>query len=144
MKKQQKELNKRIKELTKVKKIDDSVVYMSIQAVSDAYKKAKSPIDEELTFWMMVYSGLYDLSEDEIISLYKPAGAIEFILASRKILFKREEVQYMFDACVKFKKANHSNSVVSGILDMLGDPKKIQEMMEALPPEVKELIKKEK
>jgi len=131
---------KEIKRISKKIEINSSMYAVGIEAIYIAFKESKSPIDEELTFWTVVYGTFYGLDEADIIELVSDSSLPEFFMLSRKYLGKNKYVKAYFEFYKEYKSAQSKTGIIEDILGKI-DSINFAEVIEELPDSVKELLK---
>ena len=131
-------LSQEIKKYTGTLIVSNPIYVGGIEVIYEAYNDSKSPIDEEFTFWSIVLRGLYGVGEDTILNLVEKTSMPEFILACEKNLSKKDVVKH-YRKMYKSYKSNKSG--VKDYTAFLPSKEKMEDIMQNLPEDVKEIFK---
>jgi len=132
-------ITKKIKKATKRLEIDNSIYSVGIDAIYQGFQESKSPIDEELTFWTVIYTAFYGLDEDDVADLVLETSLPEFFYASKKVLGNRPLVKEYLELYKRYKMAKSKTSMIEDILGQI-DKIDFEKVISELPDGIKELI----
>ena len=134
---------KKIKKLTKNEVIDNSLYAVGIDVIYESFQEAKSPIDEELNFWTVIYKGFYGVEDLQIVELINDYGMPNFFITSKKVLGKRAIVRDYYEKYAMYKGSKGPGSVIGNVLEQLGKIENLDQLMDTLPDSIKDLINKD-
>jgi len=131
---------KKIKKATRSLVVDNGIYSVGIEAIYMGFQESKSPIDEELVFWTVIYTAFYGLDEAEVAELVSETSLPEFFLASRKVLGNKPMVKAYLESYTQYKIARSKTTMIEDILGKL-DTIDFEKIINELPEGVKEILK---
>ena len=132
-------ITKQIKKATKEMKIDNGMYAVGITAIYESFLESYSPIDEELTFWTVIYTGFYDMDSKEVAEMVSDTNLPEFFLASRKILGKKQMIKQYLEYYKMYKLAKSKTSLMDNLFNKLENTD-FEKLIDELPESVREIL----
>ena len=132
-------ITKKIKKATKNSIINNGIYSVGIEAIYMGFQESKSPIDEELTFWTVIYTAFYGLEESDVAKLVSETSLPEFFLASRKVLGNKPMVKAYLETYKQYKMARSKVSIIEDILGKI-DKMDFDKILDDLPESIKEVL----